>query len=331
MESRSVDRLNTGLILVALLLAYCIPFKLFLLSYAVLGPLHYLTEIHWLKTKKFFIYKHTYFVPVLVAFTLGISLFSFAIIGENWLPKVIYQNLLSTVSWANTLLVCALVLVVLVKIFKEKFPIYINVLLAIACGLCVKFIVPSSLSYFGLFVPTLLHVYVFTFLFMLYGFRRSKSLYGKVNLVLVLCVPLLLYALPLAWSIELPNAKDIVLLNKSQFTQLHFKLAELGGNEVSQDFVYNTILGRKLQVFIAFAYLYHYLNWFSKTSIIGWRKTLNLKSFLIIAGVWLLSLSVYWYDFSKGFMALFFLSFLHVLLEFPLNIDTMKALFNSGK
>ena len=38
----------------ALVLALKIPFELFLFSYAVLGPLHYLTEINWLKERNYF-------------------------------------------------------------------------------------------------------------------------------------------------------------------------------------------------------------------------------------------------------------------------------------
>lgn len=120
---------------------------------------------------------------------------------------------------------------------------------------------------------------------------------------------------------------DQMAMNASQFTKLHFALAKFLGESVSSNFVYESVLGRKIQIFIAFAYLYHYLNWFSKTSIIGWRKNLNVKSASVILVVWVGSLGIYWYDFSTGFIALFFLSFLHVILEFPLNVDTIKTLF----
>src|SRR5258707_1237696 len=53
----SVDRLNylnIGLMLLALTLALARPFELFLLAYAVLGPLHYLTEISWLHDKGYY-------------------------------------------------------------------------------------------------------------------------------------------------------------------------------------------------------------------------------------------------------------------------------------
>src|ERR1039458_6383144 len=54
MSTKTIDITNIGLLLFACALAYVIPFELFLFSYAVLGPLHYLTEITWLKKRDCF-------------------------------------------------------------------------------------------------------------------------------------------------------------------------------------------------------------------------------------------------------------------------------------
>ena len=54
MKSETIDIINIGLLVLALLVAIVLPFELFLFSYAVLGPLHYLTEINWLDDKKYF-------------------------------------------------------------------------------------------------------------------------------------------------------------------------------------------------------------------------------------------------------------------------------------
>ena len=45
---------NIGLMIVSAILAFILPFELFLFSYAVLGPLHYLTEIGWLHKKNYY-------------------------------------------------------------------------------------------------------------------------------------------------------------------------------------------------------------------------------------------------------------------------------------
>src|SRR4029077_3259419 len=53
----SVDRLNwvnVCLMAVSCCAAIAAPFHLFLLAYAVLGPLHYLTEISWLHDRQYF-------------------------------------------------------------------------------------------------------------------------------------------------------------------------------------------------------------------------------------------------------------------------------------
>jgi hypothetical protein len=43
----------------------------------------------------------------------------------------------------------------------------------------------------------------------------------------------------------------------------------------------------------------------------------------VIIALWLLSLGMYVYDYKIGIVALFFLSFLHVFLEFPLDHQTL--------
>src|SRR5687767_4684915 len=54
MKSATLQYVNTGLIIFSCIVAFFIPFELFLFSYAILGPLHYLTEIGWLHKKNYF-------------------------------------------------------------------------------------------------------------------------------------------------------------------------------------------------------------------------------------------------------------------------------------
>ena len=74
--------------------------------------------------------------------------------------------------------------------------------------------------------------------------------------------------------------------------------------------------------FIAFAYTYHYLNWFSKTQIIKWHEIPKQQLVTVIA-IWVSSVLLYAYNYKTGLMVLYFLSMLHVLLEFPLNYSTI--------
>jgi hypothetical protein len=70
--------------------------------------------------------------------------------------------------------------------------------------------------------------------------------------------------------------------------------------------------------FIAFAYTYHYLNWFSKTSIIQWHN-IPRRRFVAILVLWAASIACYLCSYQMGLRWLYFLSMSHVLLEFPLN------------
>src|SRR5688572_24964699 len=54
MNAKAIDLANIALMLVSCVAAFLVPFELFLFSYAVLGPLHYLTEIGWLNKRDYF-------------------------------------------------------------------------------------------------------------------------------------------------------------------------------------------------------------------------------------------------------------------------------------
>jgi hypothetical protein len=57
-DADAINYANAGLMVLSALLAFRIPFHLFLFAYAVLGPLHYFTEISWLHDRGYFT-KHT--------------------------------------------------------------------------------------------------------------------------------------------------------------------------------------------------------------------------------------------------------------------------------
>jgi hypothetical protein len=91
------------------------------------------------------------------------------------------------------------------------------------------------------------------------------------------------------------------------------------------DSVFFSTVGIMLMRFIAFAYMYHYLNWFSKTEVIRWHKIPKIR-LIVIVSIWILASAFYAYDYSLGLSLLFFLSFTHVLLEFPLNIVSIVGI-----
>ena len=77
--------------------------------------------------------------------------------------------------------------------------------------------------------------------------------------------------------------------------------------------------------FIAFAYTYHYLNWFSKTSVIKWHLVPKNTLYGTLLA-WVISILLYGYNYKLGFNVLFCLSYAHVFLEFPLNIVSFAGI-----
>ena len=106
------------------------------------------------------------------------------------------------------------------------------------------------------------------------------------------------------------------------FRELSFaSLGDLLGHSVDQLIgtnVYTSGLVLRLVRFLAFAYTYHYLNWFSKTSIIQWHAVSKARLTIVMA-LWLASVGLYAINYDLGLRWLFLLSMAHVLLEFPLN------------
>ncbi len=282
-----VNYYNILAMLAASCLAVIIPFELVLLSYAILGPAHYLTEISWLNGRQFFTLKKYDFL--LIAATVLVTL----------LLKLPYANLVFyTFGLSFILLVVkgsinrSLAFIILV--FAGYFLLTHNILRTI----------------FGLYIPTLIHVYVFTGAFMLFGALKDKIVSGYVAFFVFLLCPLLLCLLftsyhttPTAWAIS--NYGDFRRLNS---TTLRNPLLNIYTSRA------NIILTR----LIAFAYTYHYLNWFSKTGVINWHR-ISITRVVIICVIWAASVILYFYNYRLGVKWLFILSLGHVILEFPLN------------
>ena len=70
---------------------------------------------------------------------------------------------------------------------------------------------------------------------------------------------------------------------------------------------------------------------FSKTTVIQWHKSLTKGRSIAIITAWILMMGLFYYDFRLGFIIALFFSLLHVILEFPLNIVSIKGLFEKEK
>lgn len=318
MKSSTIHYLNSGLIVLSCLIAFYIPFELFLFSYGILGPLHYLTEIGWLHKKNYFTKGKYDFIYLTAACTL--------LVYWNYNPPKNY-GLMADIVFAG--LLCSIAFVFM-KDWLYRFVLIALVL--IFTGFVNN--APQFFVWAGIFLPTIIHVFIFTWAFMLYGVLKEKSIPGAISiLVLMVCSTFLLLIKP---ETEVFSVSNYIRNSYARFADLNFNLIKffnLGElTEVKE--IFTSSAGLVIMRFIAFAYTYHYLNWFSKTSVIKWHLVPK-RSLIITLVLWLISASLYIYDYNLGIHVLIFLSFLHVFLEFPLNIVSFtgigSAVFNLGK
>jgi len=196
-------------------------------------------------------------------------------------------------------------------------------------------------AFFTIFLPTLIHVYIFTGLFMLYGALKSKSRTGILSVVMLALCPFILYTVyPDTYFFAIqPKTKSIYdaffkIVNVRTLIDIfgHPMPLQTDPNtspiSLWDNIVYHSREGIMLMRFIAFAYTYHYLNWFSKTSVIQWHKVPKIR-FAAVILLWLISVALYAVNYTSGLEWLFFLSFLHVLLEFPLNFTSIIGIGKS--
>lgn len=310
MTTRNLNLLNIGLMLLSTIVAFIIPFELFLFSYAILGPLHYLTEIGWLHKRNYFVegkYDYLWLILLCVFGTLGY----FGIKGfTTWNMYAPYIAFMS-----------ALVFYLVKNPYLKFITIFIAFLIGVAFNTSQFYMI-----FFLVFLPTILHVFVFTGSFILHGAIKSKSASAFVSLaVFIACALSFFYIQPdfshyLVGDYIKNSYRDFSVLNHYMINV--FQLDHLAAfDQKAMSVIFNSDNGFKVMRFIAFAYTYHYLNWFSKTSIIKWHQV-EKKYLIATLAVWLIAIGIYARDYQTGLKFLFFLSVLHVFLEFPLNFKT---------
>jgi hypothetical protein len=317
-----INYLNIGLMTVSCAAAYAVPFELFLFSYAVLGPLHYLTEISWLHDRKYFVSPKP----------AG----RFARAERSWLALVVVTAVLMLYGlvaektgmsapspvWEIALVYVVFITALLLVFVKNR--IAGTALVVLTAMAVATFSGTRNFALIALFLITIVHVFVFTAAFVLHGALKSKSLPGALSLaVFALCAVSFFVFVPGAPA----SASEYVINSYGTFQQLNASLIKLFGlgTGTSLREVYDSSAGLMVMRLVAFAYTYHYLNWFSKTSVIKWHQISKTRA-AVIGVSWAAALALYGYSYALGMTALFFLSVLHVMLEFPLNHQTFAGI-----
>jgi hypothetical protein len=291
---RATDAIHLGLMLAALGITYLIPFELLLLSYVVLGPAHYFTEISWLHDRKYFLPHRS--IPLTLAF---VAVITALIDNASWFGFVMWMAfVVSALLAAATTALQGTALVMV--------AIWLTAVMAMN---------GSSLAVLGILLPTLIHVSLFTVVFMTLGAVRSGSKLQALLIVLYLTAIVVLLAAPPSASTQIPAFAKV---GNEYFGNVAPALGRLLG-------VADLKLDTRLTSLLAFVYTYHYLNWFIKAEVIRWTDVSRTRLALIVAAS-AASTALYFYDYTFGFTVLLALSLVHVVLEFPLNSLALRQL-----
>jgi len=307
--TQRVDAANIGLMVLSCLVAFFFPFEAFLFSYGVLGPLLYLTEIGWLHKKGYFTTgNYDYIFLALLAFGINLGFLGLSDFFNEVSTSLIYLGFLAALAMVS---------------IKNNSLKVVCIILLFAFSTAIIGDSPLYQIFFAVYLPTIIHVFIFTALFIIYGALKNKSLPGFISVIVFGICAISFFYFPVGYQ-QLASMEYIkqsyrgfaplnqIMLNLFGFNELNsFK-------EATNNAIFNSQSGYMVMRFVAFAYIYHYLNWFSKTSVIQWHKVPK-TTLAIVAVLWVASILLYAYDYMAGLKWLFLLSFLHVLLEFPLN------------
>ena len=164
----------------------------------------------------------------------------------------------------------------------------------------------ASLAVLGVLLQTLIHVSLFTLVFMMLGAYRSGT---KVQWMLVA-----FYVAAIVLILVAPPSAATLIPSFAKAGQAYFA-------NVSRQALGRLLDGLRLDTrmtsLLAFLYTYHYLNWFIKADIIRWNQMTKERLTLVVAASAFTAL--YFYDYALGFTVLLAFSLAHIVLEFPLN------------
>ena len=302
-----INYINIGLMLISLAAAYILPFELFLFSYAVLGPLHYLTEISWLDKKNYFIRsKDDMILLLLLVLLLTVAKFDNTSLPNKFFASIVF---------------CGFVYALILLFIQDNTTKILLAAAAFIISVVFNFNAFHSFPFliFAVWTPTIVHVFLFTGSFILFGALKSRSVSGIISLLFfVACAATFFVFMPNNFGLPITNYGRQSYALFGYINSSIYHLFGFGNIKKTDIDFYTAPKAVAVMRFIAFAYTYHYLNWFSKTSVIKWNQVSKKRMSAIII-LWIVSVLLYAISYRIGFYALFLLSMLHVFLEFPLN------------
>jgi len=312
MNTDRINWLNIGLMIAACIAALVTPFRVFLYAYAILGPLHYLTEISWLHDRDYFAPR-----PALRRGWLVLVLGAMVAVTVGYVGSEILHRPISPTIEMFLVIVAFIAAGAAVFAKYRLSALALTLLGAVIVGTVAQ---NAQFAIAAYLLVTMVHVLLFTGCFILFGAAKSRSTSGFISFaVFCACTAATMIV------ISAGPTDAAIRASYSAFEQLNLVLLMLTGQHGVSPY---GEAGRRVMQLIAFAYTYHYLNWFSKTSVIRWHEV-SKKRAVGIAALWAGSVALYLYDYRFGFSVLYVLSVLHVLLEFPLNHHTVAGLLRA--
>lgn len=336
MSTTAINYLNIFFMIISAWFAIILPFETFLFVYAVLGPLHYLTEINWIQSKNYFLNQiNNKGFNILILF-IGCSLFFSTMLVFDFYLKIFssfyeisyYRSIRYVFENINYLYMYIAFMAAIGWVFFDNiFYKWLWILISAFIGIVLIALgMNNFITWFSVFLPTIIHVWLFTGFFVIAGAIKSKSPSGWFSLVVFILISIGLFFIHHDINIYQISNYTRESFIKSNFNMVNMSIYDMFFRSYpSQNFSLNSQIGLKIQSLIAFAYTYHYLNWFSKTSIIKWHEVSRIKLLFTVI-FWLICLVLYYYDYILGLAVLYFLSVLHVIMEFPLNALVLKQL-----
>lgn len=291
---KQIDQVNFGLVLVSFVVAHIAPVELLVIFYAFVGPAHYLTEMAWLHERRYytkarwdFVFLVALALLIFVTFDLGLQYIALIVAFFLAVSMALTRNWLWRVASTASLSAAAILL----------------------------FAYDTPVTWLFVFLPNMIHIVVFTSIFLLLGALRNNSVYGFATLAaLLVCGATFFAPVDLGTHVTAYGLENVQLLRG-----MYEGLFDLFQVDLNDGF------SRNLIGFVAFVNTYHYLNWFSKTEVIKWHQVPK-PLLAVVCTTYAAAILAYVIDYKLGFKILLLLSFLHVVLEFPLNtVSTIEA------
>ena len=288
------DGIHFALMLAAFGLSYLVPFELVLLSYVVLGPAHYLTEISWLHDRSYFLPQRGIAVGLIVIACAA--------------------SFLESAFWFGVIVWTAFVVCALLAGARTALQ---GMVLVMAALVATAFLYSRGPGFaiVGVLLPTLVHVSLFTLVFMLLGAMRSRSPAQFALVAAYVAAIVLIMAMP-------PSARPRYPRSPSSRMNSFGNVPQALGRALGMP---DLKLDARITGLLSFVYTYHYLNWFIKAEVIRWADVPKAR-LVAVAALSVAATAFYFYDYVLGFALLLGLSLTHVLLEFPLNSVSLRQL-----